>query len=106
MKKYLQELRLLRIVMIIFTLALAVLSRFAGDEVFYSGWKIIPTLIAPAVAPIMFFVIWLDVLMSWVFSIDAAQGEKSRFGRIIITDVVLVIVLTVSWFGYFSSLVS
>lgn len=106
MKKYIQELRLLRIVMICFTLVLAVLSRFAGDEVVYSGWRIIPTLIAPALAPIMFFVIWLDVLMSWVFSIDAGKEEKSRFGRIVVTDVILVVVLTASWFGYFSRLVS
>jgi hypothetical protein len=106
MKKYIQELRLLRIVMICFTLVLAILSRFAGDEVIYSGWKIIPTLIAPALAPIMFFVIWLDVLMSWVFSIDAAQGEKSRFRRIMVTDIVLIVILTASWFGYFGRLVS
>jgi len=106
MKKYIQELRLLRVAMICFTLALAILSRFAGDEVYYSGWKIIPTLIAPALAPILFFVIWLDVLMSWVFSIDAENVEKSRFGRIVVTDIVLVIILTASWFGYFSRLVS
>jgi len=106
MKKFIQELRLLRVVMICFTLVLAILSRFAGDEVIYSGWKIIPTLIAPALAPIMFFVIWLDVLMSWVFSIDAEKGEKSRFGRIVVADIVQVIILTASWFGYFSRLVS
>ena len=106
MKKYIQELRLLRVVMICFTLALVILSRFAGDEIIYSGWKIIPSLIAPALAPIMFFVIWLDVLMSWVFSIDAEKGEKSRFGRIVVTDIVLAVILTVSWFGYFSRLVS
>jgi hypothetical protein len=106
MKKYIQELRLLRIVMICFTLVLAILSRFAGDEVFYAGWKIIPTLIAPAIVPILFFVIWLDVLMSWVFKIDAPQEEKPRFVRVIAVDLVLVIVLTASWFGYFSRLVS
>jgi len=106
MKKYFQELRLLRIVLICFTLALAIVSRFAGDEVIYSGWRMIPTLIAPALVPILFFVIWLDVLMSWVFKIDASQEEKSRFGRVIAVDLVLVVVLTSSWFGYFSRMVS
>jgi hypothetical protein len=106
MRKYIQELRLLRIVMICFTLVLAILSRFAGDEVIYSGWKIIPTLIAPALVPILFFVIWLDVLMSWVFRIDALQEEKRRFGRVIAVDLVLVVVLVSSWFGYFNQLVS
>jgi len=106
MKKYIQELRLLRVVMICFTLVLVILSRFAGDEAVYSGWEMIPTLIAPALVPILFFVIWLDVLMSWVFKFDAPDEEKRRFVRIIVVDLVLVVLLTSSWFGYFSRLVS
>jgi hypothetical protein len=105
MKKYIEDLRLLRIVLICFTLTLAVISRFAGDEIIFSGWKMIPTLIAPALAPIVFFVIWLDFLMSWVFRIDAADVERSRLGRIMVIDLVLVVILTASWFGYFARLV-
>ena len=104
MKKYLKELRALRIVMMVFTIVLVILSRFAGGETAFSGWQMIPTLIAPAIVPILFFVIWLDVLMSWVFKIDAEQEEKKRFVRIILTDLALVIVLSASWFGYFSRL--
>jgi len=105
MTKFIQDLRPLRVVMIIFTLIVCVLSRFAGDEVILTGWQVVPTLIAPALAPIVFFVIWLDVLMSWVFKIDAEQTEKQRFVRIITTDLVLVAILSASWFGYFSRLV-
>lgn len=106
MNKYLQDLRLLRIAMFCFVLVLAVISRFAGDEIIVSGWKMVPTLIAPALAPIMFFVVWLDVLMSWVFKFDATEAEKHRFNRIITIDIVMVVILTASWFGYFSRLVS
>lgn len=104
MKKLFGELRFLRSFMAVFTLFCVAMSFFSGGETQYSGWLMVPTLIVPAMVPILFFVIWLDVLMSWVFRIDAEGAEKARLGRVMIIDIVLVSVLTLSWIGFFISL--
>jgi len=104
MKKLFKELRFLRSFMGVVTLFCVVMSRFAGGETLYSGWGMVPTLIVPAIVPILFFVIWLDVLMSWVFRIDAEGEEKARLGRVMIFDLIMVSLLTLSWVGFFLSL--
>ncbi len=104
MIKYLKEMRALRLILAGVTLFAVVSSRFTGDEVHYSGWEMIPSLIVPAIVPILFFVIWLDVLMTWVFRVDAVGEERSRLGRALVTSLSLVALLMLSWIGYFLSL--
>ena len=104
MIKYLKEMRALRVIMASVTLYAVVSSRFTGDEVHYSGWEMVPSLIVPAIVPILFFVIWLDILMTWVFRVDAVGEERSRLGRALIVSFSLVVLLILSWIGYFLSL--
>ena len=104
MNRLLQDLRFLRVVMVLVTITLVILSRFSSQEVAYSGWAMIPTLIAPALVPILFFVILLDVLMAWVFRIDAQADDRGRLGRVIVIDLLQVVVLVASWSGYFMRL--
>lgn len=80
-------------------------SAFNGAEVSYTGWAIIPTLVVPAIVPLLFFVLWLDVLMAWVFRIETEGAERKRLGRAIKLDLLLVATLTGSWFSYFAALV-
>ena len=104
MKKFFQELRALRIVMAVTTLFVSLSSLFSGEEIHFSGWEMVPTLIVPAIVPILFFVIWLDVLMTWVFRVDAEGEDRIRLGKILLFDLALVSLLTLSWIGYFLSL--
>lgn len=104
MIKYIKEMRALRLILVGVTLFVIVLSRFAGDEIHYSGWEIVPSLIVPAIVPLLFFVILLDVLMTWVFRVDAVGEERSRLGRAFVISLSLVVLLTLSWIGYFLSL--
>lgn len=102
--KFLKELRALRVIMGLVTAFTAIISRFAGDEVHYTGWEMVPSLIVPAIVPILFFVIWLDVLMTWVFRVDAQGAERARLGRALVFDLSLVALLTLSWIGHFIAL--
>jgi hypothetical protein len=104
MLDFLKELRALRIIMACTTLLISVSSRFTGTEVYFSGWNMVPTLIIPAIVPILFFVLLLDVLMTWVFRVDAEGSDRIRLGRILIFDISLVVLLVISWAGYFNAL--
>lgn len=86
------------------TLFCAAMAPLSTGETQYSGWGMVPTLIVPAIVPILFFVIWLDVLMTWVFRIDAEGDERVRLGRVMIFDLAMVALLTLSWIGFFLSL--
>ena len=104
MLKFLKELRALRVIMACITLLVIISSRFVGAEVHFSGWQMVPTLIIPAIVPILFFVILLDVLMTWVFRVDAEGDDRVRLGRIFVFDICLVAFLVIAWAGYFAAL--
>ena len=75
-----------------------------GTAVAHSGMEIIPTLIAPATAPILLMVILFDALMSKVRASDAQGEEETTFTRIMLVELVMVIILVVAWFPYFIAL--
>ena len=82
--------------------ALAIIFIFlalsVGDTIYYSGWKMLPTLIVPALIPIIFFGMLLELLMSTVFMIDAEEPDtKARFKQIIKTDVLIVAGILLFW---------
>ena len=70
---------------------------FAARE----GIEVIPTLIAPAAAPILLMVILFDALMSKVRASDA-QGEESRkYKHIMYTELAVVAFMIIGWLPYF-----
>lgn len=83
------------------------LSLSVGDKVYYSGWKIFPSLIVPALIPILFFGMLLELLMSTVFLVDAEEPEKkSRFKMIVKTDVLIIAGILVFWVPVFLKLLN
>jgi hypothetical protein len=94
---------MLQVLAVIFVfLALAV-----GETVHYNGWKMLPTLIVPALIPIIFFGMLLELLMSTVFLIDAEEPEKkSRFKLIVKTDLLIVAGLILFWIPVFAKLLN
>jgi hypothetical protein len=105
---YLNQAGALRIMLALLTLFVSASAPFAGDHAIREGWAVVPTIIIPATVPIVFFVIWLDVLMASVFRADAVGDEarRQRFANIVKLDVVLVSVMTLSWLPYFYSVVA
>ena len=96
----------LRFLLVILAATVILASQFTGDEAAYSGWAMIPTLIVPAVAPIVFFVLLLDMMMAAVFMVDKQGDERKRFKFIVNLDLLLVVGMLVAWVPYFISIAS
>lgn len=83
------------------------LSQFVGSKAVYSGWEILPTLIVPALIPIIFFGMLLELLMSTVFMVDAEEAEKkARFRTIIKIDVLIITGILLFWVPTFMRLLN
>ena len=88
----------LRFILQLLALIFIFLSLSVGDTVYYSGWKMLPSLIVPALIPIVFFGMLLELLMSTVFLIDAEEPEnRSRFMTIVKIDLLLIAGLLLFW---------
>lgn len=75
-----------------------------GAAVAHAGMAVIPTLIAPAAAPILLMVILFDALMSKVRASDAHDDEETRFTRIMLIELAMAIIMVIAWFPYFIAL--
>ena len=88
----------LRFMLHALTLIFILLSLFVGDTVYYTGWRMLSSLVVPALIPIIFFGMLLELMMSTVFLIDAEEVEKkTRFKTIIKIDLLLVAGLLLFW---------
>ncbi len=89
-------------------LAIAVIaSLFAappGIELNPYGWDALTTLVLPAAAPLVLFVILFDVMMSGVqlnAATDAAHRTHWRFA--LAADLIVAAVLVLSWWPFFQA---
>lgn len=74
------------------------LSQSVGTRMVYTGWELVPTLIVPALIPIIFFGMLLELMMSTVFMLDAEEPDKkARFRTIVKIDVVIIAGLLLFW---------
>ncbi len=81
-----------------------IFSFFSHGQVTYSGWPMVPTLIVPALTPIVFFVLAFDVMMSSILFADSIDAARSRYKTILLTEIALLITLFGSWLPYFLSI--
>jgi cobalamin biosynthesis protein CobD/CbiB len=85
-----------------------VLSLFAtspGTEVAYNtGWEILTTLIAPAIVPIVFMGLLLEMLMTRIWISGAQGAERRRLKGILIFETLLAIAMLVAWLPFFLSI--
>ncbi len=66
---------------------------------------IIPTLIAPALIPLVVMAILLDMMMSAIFSSGADKiEEKHRYRNIIIINAIVVAIIIFRWLTFFTTL--
>ena len=94
----------LRLLLCLGVVFVTVLAPLAGDDVFYSGWQMVPTLIAPAVVPIFFFIILLDTMMCLVYRLDNTGNERRRLIWIVRIELALLVVMTLAWLPAFHRL--
>tara|TARA_R110002072_G_scaffold59158_4_gene150728 strand:- start:88 stop:432 length:345 start_codon:yes stop_codon:yes gene_type:complete len=68
------------------------------------GWDILPGAVIPAVAPIIFILLMLDVMMCAVWKADTQdQQEAARLSFAIKTHLIVGVVLMLFWFNSFST---
>lgn len=75
-----------------------------GTIVAREGIEIIPTLVAPAAAPILIMVILFDALMSKVRSSDSTGAERHKFRKIMLVELTTIGVMIIAWLPYFIAL--
>jgi len=104
MKSILAILGPLRAMLAASTLILVALRPFAGGRVIYTDWHILPTMVVPALVPIFFFVLLLDMMMAAVFRSSADDAGQARFTRVLYIEAALVVLLLAAWLPFFLSL--
>ena len=105
MKKLATDVGFLRVVHGLFLVLLMVSVPFAGGESARHGLAMWPTLIAPALVPIFIFVLPLDMFMAAVSRGGATEREVSRLNRVLKYDIVLLILLLLTWVPFFARII-
>jgi hypothetical protein len=99
-----RELGPLRIGLLGLTLAVMLLAPRPGTPAVYSGWAMIPTLMAPVLAPILLQVVLLDALMSRVWMSAHAGAARERYRRILWINLGVALLSTLWWLPYFMAI--
>ncbi len=100
----LNSLGFLRICLLMLGIIDVFLSPTPGTSPVKEGIDIIPTLVAPAAAPIIIMVILFDALMSKIRSSDSQGEESKKFKHIMWTELAVVAFMVMGWLPYFSAI--
>ena len=93
---------LLLVVLDILLSACWILLRYlVGIEAGHASWEVIPSLIAPVMAPILFVVILFDFVMSSVHAADNPGAEGARHRRFKRIQVSFIALLLLYWVPFF-----
>ncbi len=102
--RFLSGLGPLRVLLAVAAAGTMVFTQRPGTPPVYSGWAIMPTLIIPIMAPLIFMVLMLDTLMARVMMTDTEGTERRRYWMIIAVNLLLAAGLTALWLPYFLAL--
>ena len=96
-----KDLGFLRITLLLLGILDTLIAPAPGSYAIKQGYEVIPTLIAPAAAPIILMVILFDVLMSKVRASDAMGDERRKFRTIMWAELAVVAFMLFGWMPYF-----
>ena len=89
----------LRFLLISAALIIAFMSPEPGTAVNINGWKIVPTAVIPASAPIIFLVLMFEFMMCRIrMSDEAVQKKFSTIGHI---EIAVALFLLIMWLPFF-----
>lgn len=98
-----KELGLLRIVLILLAILNAFLAPKPGTQVDLTSWhNMITSLVAPAMAPIIFMVLLFDFMMCRIRMSD--EDKRDRFRRIGYIELATAIFLFMMWLPFFAAI--
>lgn len=106
MKQMLLDLKPLRIVLIIFAALTVIIQPDPGASPVYHGWQVVPTLLAPVLAPLFFMLLMLDFTMTTLLRSQSEGEEQARYSRVRRVVLIAGILLLLAWLPYFITLMS
>lgn len=89
----------LRIALIIAAVLLLFIRPAPGTSAARSGFEIIPTLIAPAMVPIVFMVLLFDIMMCRIRMSE--EDVRKKFQNISFTEIIIASILFIFWLPFF-----
>ena len=95
----LKQLGVLRLLLIFAAIIFSGLAPEPGTVAERSGWEMIPTLIAPALAPLILMVLLFDFMMCRIRMSDGQNYKRFRF--ISYVELVAVILFLLIWLPFF-----
>ncbi len=95
------ELGVLRLALLAMAGVLALSATGPGVPLNLHGWALVRTLVLPAAAPLVFFVLLFDILMSSVRLADALPSAQARWRRVLLVEAVFALGLLASWLPFF-----
>jgi len=101
---WLYSLGVMRLGLLLLTALVIVGAPKPGTAAVLEGREVLTTVIAPALAPIVFMVLMLDALMGRVMLGSARGAERERYRRIVATNLIAGIFLFLWWTPYFARL--
>jgi|SRR5690625_4147409 len=100
------ELGPLRLMLGFFALVMAVFAPAPNIETQLYGWGLITTSVLPALGPIVFFVLLLDLLMSRVLMVDTDAAGRRRYRNAMIFNGVMALILLLAWLPFLLALMA
>ncbi len=101
---FLKQLGWLRCLLGALALVIVVLAPDASAREQYSGWAFIPTVLVPALGPLVFMVLMLDALMTFSLRGEAGEAGRGRVRIIVRADLLLGAAILVALLPYFLSI--
>jgi hypothetical protein len=98
-----RELGPLRGTLLFCVLIALVLIPAPGTRAVYEGWPLVTTVLVPVLAPILFMLLMLDVLMSRVFMTDAEGDARRRLKTAMIVNLLAAALLVIRWLPYYAA---
>ncbi len=99
---YIMRLGILRALLAALLGALVIMAPFAGDRGEQSSWSMLPSLLAPALVPILVLVVLFDIVMSRV--VMSVEERKVRYGTVLWTYLLLLLATAIFWGPFYSRL--
>ena len=103
LKQLLQWLGPLRLPLALGALAMLVLRPAPHTTAVYKGWEMVPTVLVPALVPMVFIVLLLDAIMGTVLRASRPR-EQRRYRAVIVIDLGLAALLVLWWWPFFAML--
>ncbi|HEX5514080.1 MAG TPA: hypothetical protein VFY81_06770 [Gammaproteobacteria bacterium] len=106
LKQATADLGALRLMLGALAVLMVVFAPSSSVEAQRSGWGLIATGVLPALGPMVFMVLLLDMLMSRVFMADADVTGKRRYRRAILFDGAMALLILLSWLPFLLALLA